>query len=455
MILQRIQKALSASGLQPDGGKVLVAFSGGADSTCLLLALHDLGYDIEAMHCNFELRGTASDADEAFCRRLCKACNVPISVRHMRTRSYAQRRGVSIEMAARELRYEWFAERAEQIDAQALCVAHHRDDNVETILLNLIRGTGLHGLVGMKQSAKMPLLASDKTSSCPVVRPMLDVSRVEIEEWLVARGQDWVTDQTNMDADAALRNKIRLCLLPLMEEMNPRVREGLAETATRLRGSEVLADYAVDELRRQVTRDDDSLDIAALKRLPSAPALMHELLLPLGFTAEQVREIIDGLDGEPGHVWTSRTGVRLLRDRGRLQIDKSRGCDTELHYLPLSGVFEVEGVRIVIERQAINGASFNVPRDSSTACFDLEKLTLPLVVRRVREGDRFQPFGMDGTKLVSDFLTDRKMSLFDKERQLVVCSGERIVWVVGLRVAGGFEVDASTRHIMTIRKERC
>lgn len=422
---------------------LLVALSGGADSVCLLLALQELGYRVHALHCNFELRGVESDGDEAFCRRLCRQHAIPISVRHFRTRSYAHRHGMSIEMAARALRYEWFGEQVRALDAAALCVAHHRDDNIETLLLNLVRGTGIHGLTGMSERTD--------DNGFIVLRPMLAVTRQEIEAWLADRDQSFVTDQTNLDPDAAIRNKIRLQLLPLMEEMNPRVREQLAATMTRLSDAEVLYDEAVNRLRAQVVTDE-AIDVEQLKQTLAPQTVLFEILRERGFNAEQVRDIYENIDGDPGHEWQSAEW-RLLRDRGRLLMQRCTAPTAPVREanLPLEGLYEAAGgTRLLIRRQAIDPASFIIPREAATACFDLEKLTLPLTVRAVREGDRLQPFGMEGTRLVSDLLTDHKLSLFDKERQLVVCSADRIAWVVGLRTAAGYEVDNNTRHVMTI-----
>jgi len=449
--LPPIQKVLTDAAILKDGDALLVALSGGADSVALLLALHELGYPVHALHCNFELRGTASDGDEAFCRRLCHAHDIPLSVKHFRTRSYAQRHGISIEMSARELRYQWFAEVAATQGAQAVCVAHHRDDNIETLLLNLIRGTGIHGLTGMRPVSQRTI----DSSQLSIVRPLLEVSRAEIEAWLTERDQTWVTDHTNLDPDAALRNKIRLQLLPLMEEMNPRVRESLAETAHRLAEAEALMGDAVRDISSEVSQPDGSLSVSALKQATSSQTVLHEILHPRGYTAEQVRDIHDTMEGESGKLWESRQGHRLLRDRGRLLMQDTDRAATATPaggtFLPLDGLYEGPfGLRLLIRRQAIDPATFEIPRDAHTACFDLEKLTLPLALRLTREGDRFQPFGMNGTRLVSDLMTDHKLSLFDKERQLLVTSGDRIAWVVGLRAAAGFEVDDHTRHVITL-----
>ena len=407
-LIERIKNTLPAS--LAEDATLLVALSGGADSVCLLLALHELGYQVEALHCNFELRGVESDGDEAFCRRLCRAKGIALSVRHFRTRSYATRQGLSIEMAARRLRYEWFGEMCRQRGAAGVCVAHHRDDNIETLFLNLVRGTGLHGLTGMQTMSVQ--------EGVVILRPLLEVSRSEIEDWLQQRDQKWCTDSTNLQEDAALRNLVRLRLMPLLENMNARARENLSGDIRRLEEAERLYDEAVSQALANLVTADGSMDIARLKESVAPRTLLQEWLHPLGFNSKQISEIYEGLDGSSGSVWASSTH-RLLRDRGRLL-------------------------------QVVNPSTFVVPRDSSIACFDIEKLTFPLTIRPVREGDRMHPFGLDGTRLVSDMMTDKKLSLFEKERQLVVLSGEKIVWLVGQRVAADFEVDDHTRHVMTI-----
>ena len=438
-LLQSIRKNLP-SDLASDE-LLLVGLSGGADSVCLLLALQELGFRVEALHCNFELRGVESDADEAFCRRLCHNINVPLSVRHFRTRSFAQRHTLSLEMAARQLRYDWFAEVCRQRGAKAVCIAHHRDDNIETLLLNLVRGTGIHGTTGMK--------AVSELNGLSLLRPLLQLGRQDIEDWLTERGQTWVTDSTNLQSDAAQRNLIRLEVLPLLEKLNPRVRETLQEDIQRMTEAEALYDLAVRGALKEAMDSDDQLNIARLSAATSPRTLLYEWLHPFGFNSTQIKEIHEGLEGESGRVWNSATH-RLLRDRGRLLLQEVSPASVDEQVLPLEGLFiSDENVRLLVRRQSVD-SSFVIPRDARVATFDLEKLELPLTLRRVREGDRMQPFGFDGTRLVSDILTDRKLSLFEKESQLVVMSGERIVWLVGQRVGAGAEVDAATRHVMQI-----
>ena len=208
-------------GLRPDD-LVLVALSGGADSTALLLIMKELGYEVKALHCNFHLRGEESNRDQAFVEELCKQNDVPLSVRHFDTEQYAKEQGISIEMAARDLRYDWFREELKALKASCIAVAHHRDDQAETILLNLLRGTGLRGLTGMRP----------KHDS--IIRPLLCLSREEILEYLESKGQDFVTDSTNSER-IAQRNRLRLDVIPLLRDINPAAVEHLCRHRTSCR----------------------------------------------------------------------------------------------------------------------------------------------------------------------------------------------------------------------------
>ncbi len=452
---EHINEALQQAQVEPSGGALLVGLSGGADSVCLLLSLHEAGFPVEALHCNFELRGVASDADEAYCRRLCREYGIPLRVRHFRTRSYAQRHHLSIEMAARELRYDWFAQEMKDRSAQAVAVAHHRDDQVETLLLNLVRGAGIHGLTGMHLVGTVPTSDADRHGTFRLLRPLLAVSRVEIEAWLRERGVSWQTDATNLDPQAALRNRLRLEVIPLLATLNPQISETLAATCRRMAEAEALYDDGVKAAVERVVQKrggETRLSIASLLSQTSPRTVLHEVLAPLGFTSAQVAEVFAHLDGQPGRLWTS-AGWRLLRDRDSLVLrpQEPTGSKPSATVLPLEGVVDVdENLRLLIRREVVT-KDFRVPHDAHTACFDLEKLTLPLAVRKVDTGDTIQPFGMSGTKLVSDLLTDRKLTLFEKECTRVLLSGDRIAWVVGHRVAAGYEIDEHTRFAMIIR----
>lgn len=427
MFKHDVQKFIDEKGLFTVKDRVLVALSGGADSVALLCVLHSLGYRCECAHCNFHLRGEESDRDEAFVRSLCGALSVPLHVEHFDTTAYASGHHLSIEMAARELRYEWFSRLCRELPASVVAVAHHRDDSVETFLLNLMRGTGIDGLRGIP------------AQNGRVVRPLLQQSRADILDYLHAIGQDFVTDSTNLQ-DEYLRNKIRLNILPLMCELNPSLVESIDETAQRL--SEVAAVYHRDRtetIKRLMNRVSESLLKVSISDILTdiAPlSFLHELLFPLGFNASQVKDIYRSLTVEqPGKRFYSKEWA-VLRDREHLIVQKQEGEQA----VPRLTVEEVERT-----------SSFVIPRDKQVACLDADKVQLPLEVRKWRQGDKFIPLGMKGKKNVSDYMTDRKFSLFEKDNQYVVCSGDDIVWLVNERCDHRFRITDSTRRVLLIR----
>lgn len=440
-MLQTISKTVEPF-IKRDGGVVLAAVSGGADSVCLLMTMKMLFDNVVAMHCNFHLRGEESDRDEAFVRSLCEKHQIPLDVQHFQTEAYAAQHGISIEMAARELRYDWFRELKRKYNAQTIVVGHHLDDQVETMLLNLVRGTGIHGLTGMR-------VCNDQG----IVRPLIRLRRAEIEDWLTAQGQTWVTDSTNLDPEAASRNKIRLQVLPLLEQVNPSVVTSLASTMQHLSAAEQIYQRGLETELAKVcpTHDYKDIDIAALQQSASPEAILFERLHPLGFASSQIADILSGLQGEAGAIWHSPTW-RLLRDRGHLilqELSDEQQYDWPLE-LPAEGIVALPySMQLNITTIAYS-KHFEIPREPNTACFDIDKLNLPLRVRHIKTGDRMHPFGMRGTRLVSDILTDHKLSRFERERQLVVVSGEEIIWLVGIRVAAGYAIDNSTRGAMII-----
>lgn len=420
MFARKVSQFIEEKHLFGRGDKVLVALSGGADSVALLRVLLRLGYVCEAAHCNFHLRGEESVRDERFVRDLTERLGVPLHVTHFDTQAYAASKGISIEMAARELRYGWFSERLQACGAKVVAVAHHRDDSVETFLLNLVRGTGIDGLQGIR-----PVNGE-------VVRPLLCVSRAEILDYLTSLGQDYVTDSTNLQ-DEFMRNKLRLHVIPLLETLNPSVSETIAETARRLSDVAVVYHKAMEEAKQRVIPDGETIDIPALCREPGAKNLLFELLHPLGFNAAQVDDVFRALQGESGRMFYSRDWT-LLIDRGRL-IRRRAGEGTEC--LP----------ELLLKRMEVE-PPFTVPHDNKVAYVDAEVVEGELVLRKWQSGDKFIPFGMKGFKSVRNYLRDKKFSRFDKENQWVVCDGNRVVWLVEERVDNRFRVTSETRFII-------
>ena len=432
-------------------GLHLVALSGGADSVALLLVLKRLGYQLEAAHCNFHLRGEESDRDEAFVCQLCAAQNIPIHRVHFDTKEYADLHKVSIEMAARELRYRYFEQLRQDLGADTICVAHHRDDSVETLLMNLMNGTGIHGLTGIRPK------------NGHVVRPLLCVSRSEIEEFLHSIGQTFVTDSTNA-VDNVLRNKIRLDLLPLMQQIIPKSSENIAKTASYLKEVETVYDHAIKSSLLQIVtklrpvvgaldrREAEAVQIVDLQSLPSSECFLFEWLRPVGFTSAQILQIADSLEAPSGKevpsgkTFSSATHV-LYIDRNDLILAPEFQSPAPL-VIPEDGLYKYQGETAFRITYSNN---IDISKSDSCITIDKEKVEFPLTVRIIQTGDRFTPFGMNGSKLVSDYLTDKKVSLWAKRSQLVVTDAhDHILWLVGHRIAHPFRITPSTTTALRI-----
>lgn len=420
--------------------KILVALSGGADSVALLSVLSGLGYRCEAVHCNFRLRGEESDRDEDFVRSLCRKRKILLHVKAFDTVAYAERKGISIEMAARELRYDYFETLRTDWRYDKIAVAHHRNDNAETLMLNLIRGTGLKGLTGIHYRNGF------------IVRPLLDTGREEIEAYLSGEGQAFVTDTTNLEPDV-VRNRIRLNILPQMQDINPSLMVTMQDTLNRMNDAYALYQSAVEAAKNRVVKGR-RIDMEALKLVPAPRTVLYEVLSEYGFNPSQVTEIYDQMAGEPGKVYESGEW-RLLRDRGAFELrHKGERCKCLCHVLPLDGYVEVTSEWAFSIRRVRCDSCFEIPKTKDTVCLALDKIEYPITVRLAEEGDRFIPFGMEGSKLISDYLTDAKRTLFEKECQLVVCSGEQVAWLVNERPDNRFRVDESTSYALVIQAVR-
>lgn len=422
MLKREVRQFIEHQELLQKGDRMLVALSGGADSVALLRVLLQLGYTCEAAHCNFHLRGEESNRDEAFVRDLCQQLNIQLHVQHFDTTSYAEANGISIEMAARNLRYNWFEKLRQETGCQWIAVAHHQDDSIETFLLNLIRGTGIKGLQGIQPKNGY------------VVRPLLCVNREEILDYLQHLGQPFVNDSTNQQHDYT-RNKIRLDLLPLLEAINPSIRETLLQTANHLNEVHLIYNKSVAASIAQV-KDQQGIDIEKLLQEPSPKSVLHEITAPLGFNSAQEADMMEALQGQSGKVFESKEW-RIVKDRTHLLIEPITS--------PTPPELEQEECAFTPE--------FVIPKDKNTACFDADKLTGDISMRKWQAGDWFIPFGMKGKKLVSDFLTDLKKSVSQKASQHLLCCGNNVIWVIGERIDNRYRVDNGTKRVIIFRKK--
>lgn len=428
-----VARYIARHALLPDGARVLVALSGGADSVALLHILHRLHYRCIAVHCNFHLRGEESMRDQHFVEALCKRLNIPLHTINFDTEEYAREHKVSIEMAARTLRYEAFETLRSRQEAAAIAVAHHRDDSAETLLLNLMRGCGIRGLHGIRPR------------NGHIVRPLLCIGRDDILQYLVAIGEEYVTDSSNLKSDYT-RNKVRLELLPLMAQINPSIAQTLAQTAERIAEAEEIYSRAIEQSIARVSAGP-TIDLQALKKEPSPLTLLHEILAPLGFNSAQTADIMEGIEGPSGRRYNAPRHT-LVKDRDRLIISPRDTAPTPAITLPEEGDAHTPHGTIRVRRAPFDGT---IAKERSIATLDARKAALPLTVRPAKSGDRFAPFGMRGTKLVSDYLTDRKRSIIEKSRQLVVTDTlDRIVWLVGERPSTACSIDKETTEIIRL-----
>lgn len=423
--------------LTPDR-PVVVGFSGGADSVALLSILVRLGYTCYALHCNFHLRGKESMRDERFAATFAgEILGIPFYKTDFDTHKYASEKHISIEMAARELRYGWFEEMREKLGAQAIAVAHHADDNVETVLLNLVRGSGIRGLRGM-----IP-------KNGYIVRPLLGVGRKEILAWLEAHAYEYVTDSTNL-TDAYTRNFIRLRVLPLLEEINPSVKDAITRSASHLADAETIYLDMLERAEREVKLSDHRFSIPALLTFPSPQTILYELVKPYGFTRMVTEDIFSSLQKESGKFFYS-PAYRLLKDRDLLLVTPREEQPVDEVYVLEEG--EKGDLKEPVElswRKSVITEDFSIIKDKHIAYFDYETLRFPLVVRRWKKGDWFIPFGMQGRKKLSDYFTDRKYNRIQKEAVWLLCSGDDIVWIIGERPDNRFRINKGTKSVLIV-----
>lgn len=438
-MIDTIRRFIEQEKLLSPTAHIVVGLSGGMDSMVLLDLLLRLGYTCVAAHCNFHLRGEESLRDARFVERWCQRHDIPLTTVDFNTRHYAAEKKISIEMAARELRYSWFEEIRTEYGAEAVAVAHHRDDTVETLLLNLIRGTGIRGLTGI----------SPKKGS--VVRPLLCVTHDEIADYVATREIPYVIDSTN-EEDLYLRNAIRLNIIPALERLNPAVREAIYRTSQNMRESEKLYNASVEQTIAQLY-DGQRIDIGQLLRSASPRSVLFEILTPLGFTPSTIADIMASVGATPGKRFFSEE-YRLVKDRHFFIIDRMTGRDDQEHALmidhdtreitdPLQLTFEHGRMPMEISRQRCD------------LYVDYELLQFPLQLRRWRQGDWFIPFGMRGRKKVSDYFTDRKFSLREKEDVWLLLSGDDVIWIVGERPDNRYRVTDKTSHIYRITLRGC
>ena len=434
-MLQKFQNHLLQNFQFLSGKKILLATSGGKDSMVLVHLFQQLYYQIGIAHCNFQLRGMESFEDQNFVQEYTATHDIPVFITQFDTKAFAEDYKVSTQVAARELRYNWFYELLETEKYDYILTAHHADDNLETFLINLSRGTGLDGLTGIPEQ-------NDK-----VVRPLLVFNQEEIEEYARLNNIQWREDSSNA-SDKYLRNKIRHHLVPLLKEMNPNFLSSFHKTQTYLQEVQVMAEDASIMIYQQVARQENDtiyFDLKKLKKLPNYKSYLYQWLKEFGFSAwEDIYDLVESQSGKS----IFAPEYRLLKDRDFLILSPiDFTVSNDKYYIQK----DHSEVNIPLKLTLCKVADISIV-SNKTIFVDADKIHYPLVLRRWNEGDVFQPFGMNGkSKKVSKLFKDEKLSLLHKENVWILCSDNTIVWIIGIRQDERFKIDTTTNNILKIQ----
>lgn len=414
------------------GKKLLITVSGGLDSVVLTQLFHSLHFNISLAHCNFNLRALESDKDEDFVKNIGKNLDIEVFSTSFNTNEFASKNKISTQIAARELRYNWFQELTEKHQFDYVLTAHHADDNLETFLINLSRGTGLEGLTGIP------------TVNKNIVRPFLIFSREEIEKYAKENTIAWREDQSNASTKY-IRNKIRHQIIPILKEINPTLLNSFQKTTDNLKGSQQIVKDSIAQLKKKVISVDENgtttLTISAIQKLSNSKAYLFELLKPYGFTEwNDIRNLVSAQSGKQVFSKTHR----LLKDRDLLLLSKLVLQKESLEISITKSTKEIlNPIHITFENVS------KIEQSGKKSIFlDLEKLTFPLTLRKWEEGDYFYPIGMQGKKKLSKFFKDEKYSLLDKENTWLLCSENQIVWITGKRQDRRFTANTTSSHIL-------
>lgn len=428
--------------------KILIAISGGIDSTILAHIFHDLHFDLSFAHCNFKLRGKESNKDEEFVKALGAKFQVPTYAIQFNTEEYAAENGISTQMAARDLRYNWFHEIIEENKIDYILTAHQKDDVIETFLINLTRGTGLDGLTGIPEI------------NGNIVRPLLPFTRNDILIYATREKLKWREDSTNSSIKY-VRNKIRHKVVPILKELNPNLLDTFGNTLENLQASQQIVKDCIQQVKeRTVSTQGNNIyfDIEKLKKLNNPKVYLYELLNEYGFT--QWDDVADLLDAQSGKQVYSATH-RLLKDRDALILSetektvKTLSFEIEENISRISAPINLKLKKIEIPFDTKNHQNKVYDElfldKNNTISIDYNKIQFPLTIRKWQKGDFFFPIGLHGKKKVSKFFKDEKLSLIEKEKTWLLCSNNEIVWIIGRRLDERFKISKATSTILKIK----
>ena len=443
-LVERFQKYIADNRLLSAGDRILLAVSGGVDSMVMMSLFARCGYSAAVAHCNFQLRGRESDEDDILVAEESARLGLVCHCRRFDTASEMERTGDSMEMTARRLRYDWFHELCDAHGYTVISVAHHIDDSIETFFINLLRGTGLKGLTGIKKQRGR------------IVRPLMFATRKEITEFAVQEGIPYREDSSNRSTKY-LRNKIRLGLVPMIREINPKFTDLMRSNIDHLTDARHFIAKAVELMGNDIIERRDTADVLHIDRIDGGfprDFVIYELLNSrYGFKGDTVAALCRSInEGQSGKRFYARDFAAYC-ERGEIlvaPVTEEDDCETAVaadairSYCGNSVLhFERTDIDLIME--------FGVPEN--IAQLDADKLEWPLTLRRWREGDRFVPFGMTGHKKVGDYLTDCKVPTVEKQRQFVLMSGGEIAWLVGRRIDDRFKLTSETENVLKITRE--
>lgn len=420
--------------------KIILAVSGGIDSVSMLHLFIECGYqNLSVAHCNFSLRGAESDGDEEFVKDLADKSNIPFYTIRFDTQKYATENGISIQMAARELRYEWFNKLLYELNAKYIAIAHNSDDNVETFLLNISRGTGLKGLTGIKPK------------NHNIIRPLLFASREMIVNYCSEKNIEFRTDSSNSE-NHYQRNNLRNQVIPILKSSFPEFSNNILGNIQRFAEINEIYENHIQQIKKELfVTKNNAIEVSIAKLFDYQPlqTILYELLKEFGFNIEIVNETIVALNGNSGKTFYSSTH-RLIKDREKLIITVIPHDNNQIFYIDF--VSENEKLPIEINFEIVeNNENFNIVRSNNLAYFDADKILFPLILRKWQYGDYFMPFGMSNFKKISDFFTDNKLSLIEKENIWLLCNGNEIIWVVGMRSDNRFKISDETKKVLIVK----
>lgn len=438
----RFLKYIEQEGLIEHGEKVILGVSGGIDSMVMADLFYRTGIPHVLAHCNFKLRNEEADQDESFIKDYARDRNIELFIKHFDTAAHASSHNISIQMSARQLRFDWFESILDKEGYDLIATAHHLDDQIETFFLNLMRSTGIAGLHGIlpKQGR--------------LIHPMLFASRMEINQYARENNIRYREDSSNLTVKYA-RNKIRHQVLPILEEIHPNFKNILTSNIKRLRETEKIYRSAVsDVIKYFVTTIDRSpaISIDALKKTNAPATYLFEYLAPYQFKFSTVEDIINSLDGISGKTFYSPSH-KIIRDRNYLLLIENRE-DTEkkgimIHRENVPGYTDTPA-RLTFNITDITG-DFKITEDPKTALIDAEKISWPLKISQWEKGDHFFPLGMQQSKKISDFLIDEKIPIHNKQNTFILRSGKKVVWIIGKRLDNRFKITDKTTKVLKIK----